>query len=326
MSTPALVAKSDLLKQMPSCSYTNPPDLDAFSWSRIFEIVAAGLPLRKALEFKTLHSEAYHAVNRAFRKVTKLKIEVLQKKTSGENKEPTMYTVQGSSTPNPETAIEMVRYVLTHAKMIRQLDIYFEDHDLTVFNQLMDVVIQSENVQLESFLVKRRHAGQSVVKIGDVIRANASTLREVSRIGITEAAYGFNDEINLDRFGCMVFDLGYQPLPNQILLNMIRITESGAKFKMFSYTSFSGYDPTDEIVQNLLDNAQVEEIKLTMMNPPQIAPRPGYMIGKVRSVKSIILVEVVPGPRRFNRMYASRDIFEKVFPNCHHNIQFLHQF
>ena len=60
-----------------------------------------------------------------------------------------------------------------------------------------------------------------------------------------------------------------------------RITESGAKFDNFSYTSFSGFDPSDEIVQNMLDGAEVKTLKLTMMNAPMIAPRPGYMIGKV---------------------------------------------
>ncbi|KAF1755351.1 hypothetical protein GCK72_021920 [Caenorhabditis remanei] len=320
MSTSALVAKSDLLKQLPSCSYSIPPaDLDVFSWSRIFENVASSVPLKQALEFQTLHSEAYFAVNRAFRKVKKLKIEILN--TDATNQ---VYFVQNSGTKNSNVAVEMIRFVLSKARKVTQLELYFEDVNLKVLNRMLDEVVKSENVQLETLRVKRRHAGQSVTKIGDVIRANASTLREITRVGISEASHGFTDKIRLDRFGCMSFDLGFQPTPHQVPLHMIRITESGAKFDNFSYTSFSGFDPSDEIVQNMLDGAEVKTLKLTMMNAPMIAPRPGYMIGKIRRVERVELVEIVAEPQRINKLFGVRHIFEKVFPNCH-DLLFLQQ-
>uniref|UniRef100_A0A1I7V2V6 Uncharacterized protein n=1 Tax=Caenorhabditis tropicalis TaxID=1561998 RepID=A0A1I7V2V6_9PELO len=322
MSTSALVAKSDLLKQLPSCSYSIPAattaDLDVFSWSSIFENVAASVPLKQALEFQTLHSEAYYAVNRAFRKVKKLKVHIL---STARN---VVYFVQDSATKNPNVAVEMVRFVLSKAKKVTHLDLHFEDVNQKILNKMLDEVIKSENVQLESLNVKRRHAGQSILKIGDVIRANSATLREVTRVGISEAAHGFDDKINLDRFGCMSFDLGFQPTPHQIPLHIIRITESGAKFANFSYTSFSGFDPSDEIVQNMLDGAEVQTLKLTMMDAPVIAQRPGYMIGKIRRVKRVELVEIVAEPQRVNKLCRVRHIFEKVFPNCH-DLLFLQQ-
>lgn len=324
MSTSALVAKSDLLKQLPSCSYSIPltspasTDLDVFSWSRIFESVAASVPLKQALEFKTLHSEAYYAVNRAFRKVKKLKIEILNSDAQ------CIYSIQDSLTKNPDTAVEMVRFVLSKARQLTELELYFEDENLKVLNRILDEVVKSEAVALESLRVKRRHAGQSVSRIGDVIRANAMTLREITRVGISEASHGFSDKIRLERFGCMSFDLGFQPTPHQIPLHMIRITESGAKFSNFSYTSFSGFDPSDEIVQNMLDSADVQTLKLTMMNAPTIASRPGYMVGKIRRVKRVELVEIVAEPQRINKLVGVRHIFEKVFPNCH-DLLFLQQ-
>ncbi|UMM38510.1 hypothetical protein L5515_009900 [Caenorhabditis briggsae] len=278
MSTSALVAKSDLLKQLPSCSYSVPApstDLDVFSWSRIFENVAASVPLKQALEFKTLHSEAYYAVNRAFRRVKKLKIEIL-------STDETLYIIQDSCTKNPNVAVEMVRFVLSKARKVSELELYFEDLDLKVLNRILNEVVESENVELESLRVKRRNAGQSVTKIGDVIRANSTTLREITRVGISEASHGFDDRIRLERFGCMSFDIGIQAAPHQVPIHMIRITESGAKFSNFSYTSFSGFDPSEPIVQNMLDSAEVTTLKLTMMNAPVIASRPGYMVGKVR--------------------------------------------
>lgn len=264
----------------------------------------------------------------------------------------------------------MVRFVLANAKKVDHLELYFEDRNIKVLNRILDEIIESgklcqlkaniidhfpDHVHLKTLHVKRRQAGQTVSKIGDVIRANAASLREISRVGISEASHGFNDQvrpkcskshslcffqINLDRFGCMTFDLGFQPLPNQIPLHMIRMSESGAKFKSLSYTSFSGFDPTDQIVHNFLENSQVETIKLTMMNPPNIPSRPGYMIGKVRngsenrkkqiffqirSVKRVELVEIVPEPQRINKLVCCRHVFEKVFPNCHENLFFLQQ-
>ncbi|CAP26069.1 Protein CBG05629 [Caenorhabditis briggsae] len=320
MSTSALVAKSDLLKQLPSCSYSVPApstDLDVFSWSRIFENVAASVPLKQALEFKTLHSEAYYAVNRAFRRVKKLKIEIL-------STDETLYIIQDSCTKNPNVAVEMVRFVLSKARKVSELELYFEDLDLKVLNRILDEVVESENVELESLRVKRRNAGQSVTKIGDVIRANSTTLREITRVGISEASHGFDDRIRLERFGCMSFDIGIQAAPHQVPIHMIRITESGAKFSNFSYTSFSGFDPSEPIVQNMLDSAEVTTLKLTMMNAPVIASRPGYMVGKVRRVKRVELVEIVAEPQRINKLVACRHVFEKVFPNCH-DLLFLQQ-
>ncbi|CAB3397202.1 unnamed protein product [Caenorhabditis bovis] len=343
MSTSALVAKTDLDKQIPSCSFTpaspspttppyfhsRPAVLDVYSWSRIFEIVASTVPLRKALEFKTLHSEAYRSVDRAFRKVRKLKVEIYEANsniyTGDESNTTPVYVVQDSATRNADTARKMVHFVLSNATCIKQLDLYFEDLDQTVLNQILGEVIESQNVKLELLHVKRRHAGQSVTKIGDLVRKNAKTLREISRIGISEASIGLNDDCNLDRLALMSFDLGFQPAPNQIPFHMIRITESEAKFRALSYTSFAGFDPTDDVVQNLLVKGCVESIKLTMMKAPKIMRRPGYMIGKVRRVKKVELVEIVPEPCRFNQLLASRHAFEKVFPYAQENIAVLQQ-
>lgn len=97
--------------------------------------------------------------------------------------------------------------------------------------------IISDHVKLKSFRVRRRHAGQCVTKIGDVIRQNATSLREISRVGISEASHGFSEKVlwkfvdierilifqlKLDKFGCMSFDLGFQPAPNQIPHHFIR--------------------------------------------------------------------------------------------------------
>uniref|UniRef100_A0A8R1DNB7 Uncharacterized protein n=1 Tax=Caenorhabditis japonica TaxID=281687 RepID=A0A8R1DNB7_CAEJA len=323
MSTSALVAQSDLLKQLPSCSYTvpEPANLDVNSWGKIFENVASSMPLRKALEFKTLHSEACYAVNRVFRKVTTLKIQILKATASGNS---ATYYVQDSPTKNENTAVEMVRFVLANARNVQVLELFIEDFDLFALNRMLDEVVGSDHVSLEKLFVRRRHAGQTITKIGDVIRANAATLREISRVGISEASHGFCDQINLDKFGTMSFDMAFHP-PNAIPLHMVRITESGAKFRDFSYTSFAGFDPIDEVVQSMLESAQVKRIKLTMMNPPSIASRPGYMIGKIRRVKRLEVVEIVPEPRRINKLLAWRHIYEKVFPNCNENVFFLQQ-
>ncbi|CAI5449936.1 unnamed protein product [Caenorhabditis angaria] len=321
MSTSTIVAQTDLSKQLPSCSYSttksgpNRYDLDVDSWTTIFETVASSVPLKKALEFKTLHSVAYRAVTRAFKNVTKLKIEIFKGTCC----------IQDSWTKNRQTAVEMARYVMENSKIVRVLEIYFDDPCLDVVNEVLDEIVKSNHIRLESLRVKRRHAGQSLPKIAEIIRANAKTLKEITRIGVSEAALGFCDELDLEIFGCMSFDLGFQPNPQQISLNFCRIMESGAKFKKFSYTSFDGFDPTNDQIQMLLEKCAVENLKLTMMNPPKITPKPSFMIGKVRNVKKIELVEIVAEPMRFNKLISIRHFFEKCFPNAQNHLSLLQQ-
>ena len=47
----------------------------------------------------------------------------------------------------------------------------------------------------------------------------------------------------------MSFDLGLDAGYDKVYQQMLNITTSGAFFKHLSYTSFVGFDPTDEVVQ-----------------------------------------------------------------------------
>ncbi|CAD6199825.1 unnamed protein product [Caenorhabditis auriculariae] len=332
MSTSSNDAELNLMRQMPSCSRdaTATPstalvDLDIYSWGRIFEHVASGISLKAALALKTIHSEAYRAVERAFRFVTSLKIEIYESHSSSlrvpnNGTTDAVFVVQGTSTRNASKALDMVKFVLARTEGIRNVDLYFEDRDITLLNSILDELISCEKVKLETLTVKRRQGGQSVTKLGELMRSNAKTLRKVSRVGLTEAAIGFNEEMNLEWAALMSFDLGFDPQPGKIPEMMNRLTVSGAKFKHFSYTSFDGFDPNEETVQDLLDKCGVESLKLSMMRGPKIVPRPAYMVGKVRGVKAVELVEIVEHPTRLIKIEAFRTPFEKVFPMAADNI------
>ncbi|VDO20727.1 unnamed protein product [Haemonchus placei] len=180
-------------------------------------------------------------------------------------------------------------------KEIKEVTLNIEDSDLTVFNSLLDQLIEAENVKLEVLRIKRRKGGQTIPKV--IV-------------------------MHLERLSLMMFDLGLDASQTAICDHFLEIARSGVTFDHLSYTSFVGFDPTDDVVQTFLDRCQVKSLRLTMMRGPYIAPQPDYMVGKVRQVHHIELGEVVDKPNIFNSLVTYESVFKKVFPN----VQDIHYF
>ncbi|KAK6016632.1 hypothetical protein OSTOST_17881 [Ostertagia ostertagi] len=222
-------------------------------------------------------------------------------------------------------------FLIGKMKEIKEVSLNIEDSDLTIFNALLDQLIQAEMLSWKFYTLNGARAGRqfrrqyflgsrlvrrvvtAVVQIS-MIAANASTLRVVGRIGLSEAG-ALNSSMHLERLSLMMFDLGFDASQTAICSHFLEIARSGATFRHLSYTSFVGFDPTDDVVQTFLDRCQVRSLRLTMMRGPYIPPQPDYMVGKVRQIDHIELGEVVDKPNIFNSLVTYENVFKKVFPN-----------
>ncbi|ETN72199.1 hypothetical protein NECAME_13946 [Necator americanus] len=252
-------------------------------------------------------------------------------------------------------------FLINKMRTITEVSLNIEDADLTNFNALLDQLIKAENVKLEVMRLKRLKGGQTIPKISELIMANVKTLRVVGRVGLSEMV-ALKSPIHLERLSLMTFDLGFEASQSTICDCMLDIAKSGSTFRHLSYTSFIGFDPTDDVVQDLrqglalflgvfrevnrdltsgnaadqhtlsgfvvvipktfLDRCEVRSLRLTMMRGPYIPPQPDYMVGKVRQVDHVELGEVVEKPNIFNSLVTYENIFKKVFPN----VQDIHYF
>ncbi|CAI4223450.1 unnamed protein product [Auanema sp. JU1783] len=322
MSTTPSKATEDLSIFNPSCSYVPDDQICPDLLDGIFAHVARIAPIKKALELKKINAQAERSITRALARNNHLRIDIhepAQYRMIGLNREkikhpdPIIY-IQGSHVPAAE-AEAILLLILKDVTILKRLSITVEDPDLTNLDLLLDHVIKCERVKLEVLQVHRRKGGQSIPKIAQLIKANAKTLKVIGRIGLQEAAEGCVEEMKLDRLSLMTFDLGLDASSNRIFDNLATIIRSKVTFKHLSYTSFIGFDPTDELIQNFLDACGVQSLRLTMMKGPYISPQPEYMVGKVRRVQHIEMGEVVDKPNIFNSLITYEKIFLKVFPN-----------
>ncbi|XGW07174.1 hypothetical protein V3C99_017019 [Haemonchus contortus] len=327
MSTSSVQAETDLSAVLPSCSHTN-VSLDVDVLTNIFEKVGSIGNIRDVIKLTPLSSWAAYGIERSLTNHCHIRIDIRApvefriiglKKEKLPTPEPVIY-IQGSRV-TPAAAKELTSFLIGKMKGIKEVTLNIEDSDLTVFNSLLDQLIQAENVKLEVLRIKRRKGGQTIPKISELIAANSSTLRIIGQIGLSEASV-LNSSMHLERLSLMMFDLGLDASQTAICDHFLKIARSGVTFDHLSYTSFVGFDPTDDVVQTFLDRCQVKSLRLTMMRGPYIAPQPDYMVGKVRQVHHIELGEVVDKPNIFNSLVTYESVFKKVFPN----VQDIHYF
>uniref|UniRef100_A0A183F898 Radical SAM protein n=1 Tax=Heligmosomoides polygyrus TaxID=6339 RepID=A0A183F898_HELPZ len=316
----------------------------------VFEKVAAITNIRDALKLTPLSPWAAYGIDRSLANHSHIRVDIrapVEFRITGLKKEklpapePVIF-IQGSRV-TPEAAKELMAFLIGKMREIKEVSLNIEDPDLTVFNSLVDqlisagecggfygpankgtkirTIVVAENVKLEVLRVKRRKGGQTIPKVSELIVANATTLRVIGRVGLSEALV-LNSTMHLERLSLMTFDLGFDASLSSIYDHLLEIARSGVTFKHLSYTSFVGFDPTDDVVQTFLDRCQVGSLRLTMMRGPYIPPQPDYMVGKVRRVNHVELGEVVEKPNIFNSLVTYESVFKKVFPN----VQDIHYF
>uniref|UniRef100_A0A1I7XLV5 F-box domain-containing protein n=1 Tax=Heterorhabditis bacteriophora TaxID=37862 RepID=A0A1I7XLV5_HETBA len=307
---------SDVMACNASCSY-EATSLDYDVLTTMFGRAARISSIKDAIKLQSLHSVAKRSIELAITQNQHIRMDIRApvefrivgiKKEKLAHSEPVVY-IQGSRV-SVESAVPLLQYLLKHMKIVKRLSINIEDQDLTNLNMLLDEIIKAGHPSSQ-----KGKGGQSIPKVAEVIRKNAKTLRVVGRIGLSEAAESFDKQIRLERLSLMTFDLGLDASSSRICDQLLEIAKSGATFYHLSYTSFVGFDPTDDIIQNFLDRCEVHSLRLTMMRGPFVLPQPDYMIGKVRNVDHLELGEVVEKPNIFNSLVTYENVFKKVFPH-----------
>jgi len=131
-------------------------------------------------------------------------------------------------------------------------------------------------------------------------------------------------QLHLSRCSLITFDLGLDVSTSLVTDYLLRLASSGATFSHLSFTSFTGLDPSDDVVQNFLSTCLVRSLRLTMMRGPFIVPQPDYLLSKVPCVERLELGEVVAKPNIFNCLIQYEQLFKKVFPNVAYITFFQH--
>ncbi|PAV77615.1 hypothetical protein WR25_25478 [Diploscapter pachys] len=225
----------------------------------VFETVCKYSPLSNVLDLRLVNRLANETVNRAAtRKMSELKIEI---------GEPIRFKIVGlkmKELPEPEPVIYIqnlrfkhtdapvfLHYLLSHMDKLSSLTVHIqstEANDLTILEGLLDQILDSNRVKLSDLQIRRRKGGQRISRFVELVKKNASSLKTIKGLGITEAAESFSEKISLSRLSLMTHDVGLAS-EDTIYDNLIEISSSGARFSHLSYTSFIGLDPTDDIVQ-----------------------------------------------------------------------------
>ncbi|GMT09080.1 hypothetical protein PFISCL1PPCAC_28352 [Pristionchus fissidentatus] len=293
----------------------------------ILRSMVANCAIEDARRMQVIHPIAANAYKHAIRKHEHLRIEFHEPQnfriTGGKQVQlsppiPNI-AVQGTRCSSSSDALALVDSLLSSMTAITRISLAMEDIEQTIFASIMEKIIAAENVKLEVLQCTRRHA-VIIPQLIDLIKANASSLRIIGRIGVVEAARSFSDKMHLDRLSMMTFDMGFDDTNSSDIKDEMRtVMSSGATFEHLSYTSFAGFDPTEERMQVFLKKCGVKALRLAMAHGPQIAQRPeGYPVSKVRGITHLEIGEVVEKPAHYNRLVVHEKIYKEVFPNAGH--------
>ncbi|GMR58618.1 hypothetical protein PMAYCL1PPCAC_28813 [Pristionchus mayeri] len=293
----------------------------------ILRAMVSNCAIEDTRRMKNLHPIAANAYGHALKKHSHLRVafhEPQRCKIVGGKKVdlspplPNIF-VQGTRCSSDSAALSMVDSLLSSMSVVSRLSLVIEDTDQPIFTSIIEKIIAAPNVRLEVLQCKRTEGGKTIPQLIDLIKANASTLRILGRVGVAEAARSFSNEIHLERLSIMTFDLSFSAVDYDIKDELAMVQSSGAKFDHLSYTSFAGFDPTDDRMQEFLKLCGVKSLRLTMMTGPQIAIRPeGYPAGKVRGITHLEVGEAVEKPAHYNRLVVHEKTYKEVFPNVGH--------
>lgn len=194
--------------------------------------------------------------------------------------------VQQTQMPSMEKALEYLKHILRSARCIRRLNLNVQVSGTELVDQLLSAMINLQNVQMEELYVRRRYVGQRFPMLGQLIKANAKTLRLIGKIGLAEAIDGFNSDIHLARLSLINFDLvdkdqqelDSEELALQSRFYIRRLAGLGATFEHLSYTCFGGFEITKMPAMFMLRECKVTSLRLTMQRGTAIQdplmPRP----------------------------------------------------
>ncbi|GMS79674.1 hypothetical protein PENTCL1PPCAC_1849, partial [Pristionchus entomophagus] len=337
MSTSAREAAKQIAG-LPSTTYCSTPStsrdetqekvaLNKDYLDEILRCMVANCAISDSRRMKNIHPIASNAFGHAIRKHEHLRVAFLQPqkfKIVGGKKvdlSPPLSNifVQGTRCSSDSAVMDLLDSLLSSMTLVSRISLELEDTEQPIFSQVIEKLVAAPNVRLQILQCKRSQGGKPIAPLVDLIKANTTTLRILGRVGVSEAARSFSDKIQLERLSLMTLDMSMDVSAYEIKDALRTVQSSGAKFVHLSYTSFAGFDPTDERMQEFLTTCGVQSLRLTMMQGPQIAQRPeGYPVEKVRGITHLEIGEVVEKPAHYNRLIVHEKTYKEVFPNAGH--------
>jgi len=238
-----------------------------------------------------------------------------------DRRSPPLIKLQGAKMANLERALEHLDYMLDHMRCVRTVVLNLETSCPKEMDTLIERFLDAGNVRLEVLKVRRRYMGTRMNLLPDLIYTNAESLRIVSKIGLSEAAEGFNEKIRLDRLSLMNFDLVTDgELESQVLDGKTRdyirrLAGLGAKFSHLSYTTYSGFNLSCTATLFMLRTCGVKSIRLTMQKGKFIN-EPDGMTPVKPLLNALERLELV------GNLSAPRQLLDSLFPRLeYYNFQ-----
>lgn len=171
-------------------------------------------------------------------------------------------------------------------------------------------------MRLESLKVRRRYVGQRIELLPDLLAANADTLREVGKVGLSEATEGFNERTRLARLSLMNFDLvadgelESSALEERTRMHIRRLAGLGARFAHLSYTTYTGFDLSRHPTLHMLRQCGVRSIRLTMQKGSVLGDNTAAPMQPVKP-----LLDALERLELVGSLNAPRERLISLFPN-----------
>ncbi|CEF62104.1 Hypothetical protein SRAE_1000037800 [Strongyloides ratti] len=250
--------------------------LDPLIMSEVIKKFTLIAPIKNALSARKINNLSYICVASGLARNTELQIEIKHTNANEYDFRPS-FTVQGSNMKNIDEALSFINLIIEKSRMITKLDIVMEINELSIFNQLLQPVLESDKCILTHLLIRRRYCGQKLPIIVNLIKKHKKTLKQIKRIGLSEAVECFNEDINLTSVSIMNFDivnngnLEGDELNDRSSQMMFQLGESGATFSHLSYTTYTGFDLTNTSILTMLKKCRVKSLRITMQKGSPIS-------------------------------------------------------
>uniref|UniRef100_A0A9J2QAX5 F-box domain-containing protein n=1 Tax=Ascaris lumbricoides TaxID=6252 RepID=A0A9J2QAX5_ASCLU len=227
-------------------------------------------PIAKIAELNEVCSDWYYWSSRALRQCTDLRLDVPCGNV-------TALVVQGSLMRSSQQAVQCVEYLLSRIDHLKQLSIYLSGPSIGMLNDVLDVLLNSDKVQLETIRVNGRRGGLRVERIGRLLNKCACTLRIAGKIGISEFEEALRQRptLDLERLSLNNYDLfeesaGMSRMGTEMAAAFSRISATRSSFSLrvrhLSLSAVGGFNAAIHPYNDFIQTTKVQSLRVTQQS------------------------------------------------------------
>ncbi|VDM47250.1 unnamed protein product [Toxocara canis] len=239
--------------------------LDSTLLADVVRMTTAISPIVKVAELNGICSDWHYWCLRAFRYCNDLRLEVPCGNAAA-------LRVQGSLMLSSDQAVQCVEYLLSRIECLKQLYICLRGPSVDILNDVLDALIDSDKVQLESISVSGRRGGLRVERLSKLITKCASTLRVAGKVGILEfeEALRRDAKLDLERLSLNNYDLfdessGMNRMGAEMAAAFSRITSAPTALRVrhLSLSAVGGFNAAIQPYNDFIKRAKVQSLRVT---------------------------------------------------------------